>query len=145
MSNPTAQAPAAETAAPKRAATGPQASNNTQSLPFSAIQDIDPLLLSQITNLPHEDQVKFLAEYHSKKKTVMLGYVCWFFLGVHYGYVGKWGMQIAYWLTLGGLGMWAIIDLFRIPGIINTYNREMGTALIPRNMNDFLKNFRVTF
>lgn len=57
-------------------------------------------------------------------KSIALGYVCWFVLGIHYGYLGKWGWQIIYWLTFGGLGVWALIDLFRIPGMVNNYNRD---------------------
>lgn len=58
----------------------------------------------------------------SKMKSLGTAYLCWFFLGCHYAYLGNWGLQLLYWLTLGGLGIWAFIDLFHIPTKVNNYN-----------------------
>jgi hypothetical protein len=65
----------------------------------------------------------------SKMRSTGMAYVCWFILGIHYGYLGKWGLQIAYWLTCGGLGIWAIIDLFLIPGKVDAYNLEIAREI----------------
>ena len=42
--------------------------------------------------------------------------LCWFFgvFGAHRFYMGKTGSAILQLLTLGGLGIWALIDLIRI-------------------------------
>lgn len=58
----------------------------------------------------------------SKMKSTGTAYLCWFFLGCHYAYLGKWGLQILYWITFGGIGIWAIIDLFLIPSKVNAHN-----------------------
>jgi hypothetical protein len=58
----------------------------------------------------------------SKMKSTGTAYFCWFFLGCHYGYLGKWGVQILYWLTLGGVGVWMLIDFFRMGSIVNKHN-----------------------
>lgn len=58
----------------------------------------------------------------SKMKSTGTAYLCWFFLGCHYAYLGKWGLQILYWITLGGFGIWCLIDLFHIPSKINQHN-----------------------
>lgn len=58
----------------------------------------------------------------SNMKSTEIAYLCWFFLGCHYAYLGKWGLQILYWFTLGGLGIWALIDLFTIPSKVSTHN-----------------------
>lgn len=58
----------------------------------------------------------------SQMKSTGTAYLCWFFLGCHYAYLGKWGLQILYWITFGGLGIWAFIDLFLIPSKINEHN-----------------------
>ena len=55
-------------------------------------------------------------------KNSALAYVCWVILGCHYAYLGRWGMQVLFWITAGGLGVWAFIDLFRIPGLVRRYN-----------------------
>ena len=59
---------------------------------------------------------------HSKVKSKETAYLLWFFLGAHYGYLGKWGVQILYWLTLGGLGIWCLIDLFTISNKVDNHN-----------------------
>jgi len=58
----------------------------------------------------------------SKIKSTGTAYLFWFFLGAHYAYLGKWGVQILYWLTLGGFGVWVIIDLFTMSGKVNFHN-----------------------
>lgn len=58
----------------------------------------------------------------SQMKSTGIAYLCWFFIGCHYAYLGKWGIQILYWLTLGGLGIWAFLDLFLIPSKVNSHN-----------------------
>lgn len=39
--------------------------------------------------------------------------------------LGNWGIQILYWITLGGLGIWAIIDLFTMSGKVSSYNASI--------------------
>ena len=58
----------------------------------------------------------------SKIKSSGTAYLLWFLLGAHYAYLGKWGLQILYWITLGGVGIWALIDLFTMSGKVNKHN-----------------------
>jgi len=55
------------------------------------------------------------SETSSKKRTVAL-VLCFFLgvIGIHRFYVGKTGTGIAQILTLGGLGIWTLIDLIMI-------------------------------
>ena len=32
------------------------------------------------------------------------------------------GIQILYWITLGGLGIWALVDLFTMSGKVSRHN-----------------------
>ena len=57
-------------------------------------------------------------------KSTTVTYLLWFFFGLHYIYLGKIGTQFLYWITLGGLGVWAFVDLFRIPGMVERKNNE---------------------
>ena len=52
----------------------------------------------------------------SEKKRLVAFLLCFFLgpLGVHRFYVGKVGTGIAQILTLGGLGLWVLIDLIMI-------------------------------
>ena len=62
----------------------------------------------------------------SKIKSVGVAYLLYFLLfGTHYAYLGKWGLQILFWITLGGLGIWAFIDLFTMSGKVDRYNANI--------------------
>ena len=58
----------------------------------------------------------------SKMKSTGTAYLCLFFGGFHYAYLGNWGLQFLFWLTLGGFGLWWFIDLFHMPTKVNNYN-----------------------
>ena len=65
----------------------------------------------------------------SKMKSTGTAYLCWFFLGCHYAYLGKWGLQILYWITLGGFGVWVLIDLFHIPAKVSSHNLAISAQI----------------
>lgn len=60
----------------------------------------------------------------SNEKESSIAYLLWFLFGVHYFYLNKPALNILYWITFGGLCIWSIIDLFRIPGMVRQYNKE---------------------
>ena len=54
----------------------------------------------------------------------------WFlFLGCPYGAVGKWGLQILFWITGGGCGIWTLITMFRVSTLVNNHNRPIRIEL----------------
>ena len=65
----------------------------------------------------------------SKMKSTGTAYLCWFFFGLYHAYIGKWGLQILYWVTLGGLGLWCLIDLFHIPTKVNNHNLLISSQI----------------
>ncbi len=65
----------------------------------------------------------------SQMKSTGTAYLCWFFLGCHYAYLGKWGLQFLYWFTLGGLFIWMFIDLFHIPSKVSNHNMMISRQI----------------
>lgn len=65
----------------------------------------------------------------SKIKSTGTAYLCLFFFGCHYAYLGKWGLQILFWLTFGGLGVWWLIDLFRLSSVVNEHNMILSSQI----------------
>jgi hypothetical protein len=62
----------------------------------------------------------------SKIKSTGTAYLFFLFLfATHYAYLGKWGTQLLFWFTGGGLGIWALIDLFTLSGKVERYNAEL--------------------
>ncbi len=58
----------------------------------------------------------------SKLRSVGIAYLLFFVAGAHYAYLSKWGTQILFWITFGGLGIWWLIDIFRIHHLVENYN-----------------------
>jgi hypothetical protein len=81
-------------------------------------------------SLPAETQALVWRDYEHRKKSGLIAYLLWFFFGFHYLYLGKIGIQLIYWLTVGGFGFWAFIDLFRIPRMIERRNEDILRELM---------------
>lgn len=58
-------------------------------------------------------------------------YLFFFLFGAHYIYLGQIGKQILFWVTLGGFGIWALIDMFTLGDKVNRAN-----APILQQIND---------
>lgn len=71
----------------------------------------------------------FLEEFKRKSKDMVRTYVLWFFLGFHYMYLNNWSTQIMYWVTAGGLFIWALVDLFRIPSMVRNRNQDIAKEI----------------
>jgi len=75
------------------------------------------------------------SEVKGKEKSKGIGYLIWFFfggVGGHRYYAGDIGMGIAMTLTLGGLGIWAFIDVFFIGSRIGKKNEELEYDIIQK-------------
>ncbi|MFC4322559.1 TM2 domain-containing protein [Litchfieldia salsa] len=73
------------------------------------------------------------SEMDKRKKSTATTWLLWFFLGnlgVHRYYLGKIGTGVAMTFTLGGLGLWTLIDLFLINGMIQKKNGEVEQQVI---------------
>lgn len=74
------------------------------------------------------DATKLMA-YESRKANPSTVWILFLFLGWSYGSLDKIGIQILYYITLGGLGFWALIRLFTLSGAIKTYNRKIAAQV----------------
>ena len=85
-----------------------------------------------------------LMRYEANKKSALLAYILWFFLGffgIHRMYLGRIGSGIAMlilhglswltyviligWIGFGILGLWWLIDALLIPGMVRDYNNDL--------------------
>jgi TM2 domain-containing membrane protein YozV len=80
------------------------------------------------------DQLQLLAsEMTKKQKSGGVAWILWIFaagFGGHRFYLGRIGTGVAMLLTLGGLGIWAFIDLFLLSGMIRETNEKIENEII---------------
>jgi len=90
--------------------------------------------------LSAEQLVMVQAEVDRKKKSKGIAFACWWFLGIfggHRFYAGDIGIAVGQLLTLGGLGIWSLIDVFMIGGAIERKNEivEMDAITFVKAMD----------
>jgi len=88
--------------------------------------------------LPEWEKFRVLraeAEYEAVKKDPRVAYALWFVVGIfggHRFYLGDTGRSVAMLFTLGGLGLWTLLDLFFVGRRVRTVNRRRRAAIMAR-------------
>ena len=95
------------------------------------------MVRNELAGLSASKQSEFIEEFERKSKGLPFAYLC-SFLYCHYGFLGRWGMTVIMWiaslLSLGVIGIiWWFIDLFRMPGLVRNYNRDVAIDVM-RNL-----------
>lgn len=67
--------------------------------------------------------------YTQRKLNATTIWLLFLLLGWSYGSMGKIGIQILYYITLGGFGIWTLIRLFTLQGAIRRYNATVAKEL----------------
>lgn len=99
-------------------------------IPQTTYQFLPSMVKEGLKKLNKEQQKSFYKLYTSRRKTKRMGYISGLILGWHYLYMGKVGMQIVFWLTGGGLLIWWIIDMLRMPMIISKHNNDVAVETL---------------
>ena|SRR5699024_2576844 len=75
-------------------------------------------------------------EYDNQKKSPGVAYALWFFLGVvggHRFYAGDTGYALGLLFTLGGFGVWALIDVAFIGRRIREVNAQKQQEIFAKH------------
>ncbi len=87
-------------------------------------------LRPMFASLEPATQIAVKADYDRRAKSLVIAYTAWLFMGWHYLYLRRVGLQFAFWLTLGGFAVWWLIDAFRLPGIVRSMNEDVARELM---------------
>lgn len=90
------------------------------------MENVSSAILPFMNKLSDNGKISFTQQYKKRKKSKGIAFAVWFFTGCHYAYFGKWGMLFLFWFTWGGMGVWWLIDGFRISGIIDSMNEDIA-------------------
>ena len=111
-----------------------QQSENRLYIPNSIADNLPSMVRNELAKLTPQKQSEFVEEYKRKMKSIGIGYLFLILvLSMHYGYLRKWGLQFVFWITGGGLFIWWLVDLFRLPGLVKNYNKDVATDVM-RNL-----------
>ena len=93
--------------------------------------NMDNLMLKKDLTAEQLSMLEIELDRRKKSKGVM--YALWFFfggIGGHRYYLGDIGYAVAMTLTLGGLGIWALIDVFFIGRRLEEKTRQLEREII---------------
>ncbi|MDI6105670.1 TM2 domain-containing protein [Actinoplanes sp. NEAU-A12] len=88
--------------------------------------------------MPEWERIRVLraeSEYASVRKQTRVAWLLWALTGViggHRFYLGDTGRSIAMLFTLGGLGVWTLLDAFFVGRRVRAVNRERRAAIMAR-------------
>ena len=94
-------------------------------IPARVASSLSRTVREQLAYLTPDQQRAFLWRYRAQAKSQVVA-LAFLPLGWHYLYLRKRGLQVLFWLTLGGLAAWWVLDVFRIRGLVRDYNRRVA-------------------
>ena len=93
----------------------------------ATLTEVQHLLGDSLFSLSEKDQERLCLLYERERKDNIV-YFLWF-LWFHYAYFRQWLTCAIFILTMGGMFIWWLIDLFRIPFILKAYNKKLVKEL----------------
>ena len=94
-------------------------------IPARVASSLSRTVREQLAYLTPDQQRAFLWRYRAQAKSPVVA-LAFLPLGWHYLYLRKRGLQVLFWLTLGSLAAWWVLDVFRIRGLVRDYNRRVA-------------------
>jgi TM2 domain-containing membrane protein YozV len=95
-------------------------------------------MVAPVSELPEWERIRVLraeSEYHAVKKDLRIAYAAWVVVGIfggHRFYLGDTGRSIAMLFTLGGLGLWTLVDVFFVGRRVRAVNAARRAAIMAR-------------
>jgi len=99
-------------------------------LPEPIQKQIPDAVLRKLAGMDESAQLAFSEEFKRKKKSPALAF--WLLLpcGMHYAYVGRVWLTLIFLISFGGFGLWWVIDMLRVCGMVREHNRSIAIQVL---------------
>lgn len=98
-------------------------------LPESLRKQVPDAVLRKIDEMDEAAQMGFAEEFARKKKSPLLAFLL-VGVGLHYAYLGKVWLTLIFLITFGGFGLWWVVDVFRVFGMVREHNRSVAIQVL---------------
>lgn len=95
-------------------------------IPQKILKDLPTAVVAGLKSANDAQKGAFLAEYNRKKKKTLTAELLNIIPIVQLGYLHKWGLQVVFWITGGGAGIWWIVLFFVLPKMVKKYNGDVA-------------------
>ncbi len=80
--------------------------------------------------MPPGLQEDFFAEYRRRRRGLGLPLALAVLCPVQLFLLGRWLLGMLFWATLGGLGVWWVVEIFLTPARVRAYNVSTAYAIL---------------
>lgn len=78
-----------------------------------------------VCSLPYEEE-RYMARHLPERKRCLKKAILFWGFGCHYFYLHQNWLNVVYWLTFGGFLIWMLIDLYRLPMMVDEANAKIA-------------------
>lgn len=98
-------------------------------IPAKIASSLPRTVLEQLAYLMPEQRRAFLWRYRGQAKSPVAAFL-FLLVGWHYLYLRRRALQVLFWLTLGGLCVWWVVDLARIRRLVQEHNKKVAAGVM---------------
>jgi len=99
-------------------------------IPEEIFKKLPRTVKAELPTLSADAQNKFLEIYKRKRKSLGIALPLVLAYGMHFVYLEESSSGIWFWFTVGGFGIWWIIEFFRVGGMVKDFNSYVALKAI---------------
>lgn len=100
-------------------------------IPNNIKNQLPEAVIRKLFTMDELTQEAFVSEFRKKRKSTFIA--SWLMLIIpcfHYFYLGKIWLNLLFLGTMGGLGIWWLVDVFRLGGVVREYNKTVAIGVL---------------
>lgn len=92
--------------------------------------DLPPVAYAAFQNLDEGHQAAFVARYQDAKRSMALMVALAILFPIQLFLLGKVLLGLLFWLSMGGFGIWYVVEWFLTPGRVREYNTKLANDIL---------------